>query len=305
MIKLALFATLLFSSLGQAKIKLAITVDDLPKHSELPSGTNRKEVAEKMLAAFKSHNIVEVYGFINAEPLKSDPSLDEVLKLWTSFSYPLGNHSYSHQSLNKISAQDFEREIELNEETLKRHSHDQDWHFFRYPYLHEGENLEKRNLIRTYLKEKSYKIAQVTIDFADWSWNEPYARCLNAKNLKAIAWLKKSYLTCASDQLHRADKISRALFKKQGAQILLLHIGAFDAEMIPALLELYKKEGVEFITLADALKDSSYTIDPGFTSVGGSEFTYQILKSRGLKLKDIGMAPYAHYPEKKLTTICR
>ena len=98
----AFLIILLISISAHAKTKVAITVDDLPKHSEIPSYTSRIEVARKILEALKKNSVPEVYGFINAESVERDPSLVEVLKLWTSYSYPLGNHTYSHQDLNKI-----------------------------------------------------------------------------------------------------------------------------------------------------------------------------------------------------------
>ena len=67
---------------------------------------------------------------------------------------------------------------------------------------------------------------------------------------------------------------------------------------------MYKKEGVAFISLSEALKDPVYSIDPGIVAEWGSELTYQILKSKNLKVKDAGLEPYNKYPKKKLETIC-
>lgn len=164
--------------------------------------------------------------------------------------------------------------------------------------------LEKRNKIRSYLKASGYTIAQVTVDFEDWAWNNPYARCKEKNDLTSIAWLEKTYLQNADDILERAEKLSQALFKKDISHILLLHIGAFDAEILDRLLSNYEKKGVEFIPLSEAVKDDIYSIDPGVTGKWGSEFPYQVLKARHLSLKDVGMTPYTSYPELELKTIC-
>ena len=79
-----------------------------------------------------------------------------------------------------------------------------DWHYFRFPFLREGETLGKRRAIRRYLRANGYRIAQVTIDFEDWSWNEPYAYCLDKGDARSISWLKTTYLRNAVDQLERA-----------------------------------------------------------------------------------------------------
>jgi hypothetical protein len=77
-----------------------------------------------------------------------------------------------------------------------------------------------------------------------------------------------------------------------------------SAEMLEEVLIRYEKEGVEFISLSEALKDEAYKIDPGYTFEWGAEFTYQVMKSRGLKPKDIGLEPYNGYPKAKMEGLC-
>ncbi len=283
---------------------MAITVDDLPAHGKLDRDNTRPAIAQKMLEILQKHHIPEVYGFINAHKIDDDPALLEILNIWHAAGYPLGNHTWSHQDIDNISVQEFEGEIAENEATLKKVNNGQDWKYFRYPFLHEGNSLESRNAVRQYLHKSGYKIAEVSVDFADWSWNEPYARCKDLGDLKSIAWLKSSYLQNANDQLERADILMRGLFHRSVPQVLLLHIGAFDAEMIDGLLAEYEKKGVKFISLSEALKDEAYAIDPGIAFPSGMEFTYQIMKSRKLSLKDFGLKPYQDYPNEKLSTIC-
>jgi hypothetical protein len=40
-----------------------------------------------------------------------------------------------------------------------------------------------------------------------------------------------------------------------------MHIGAFDAEMLPKLLDLYLSRGVKFITLPEAERDPFYRVE--------------------------------------------
>ena len=297
--------SIFFTTSASAKIKVAVTIDDLPVHSSMPSHTNRIEIVKKMLSKLKEYRVPEVYGFINAKKIETDPDTEKVLQLWVESGYPLGNHTYSHPDIGNRSVDEYEKDILDNETELQRLSINSNWKYFRYPYLREGETLEKRNAIRTFLQIQNYKIAQVTIDFEDWSWNDPYARCLDQKDTKAVRFLIKSYLKNSVDQLQRADIVSQALFKRSIPHILLLHIGAFDAQMIGELLKAYQHQGVEFIGLSEALDDEIYTIDPQVVGKYGSEFTYQVLKSRNLTLRDVGLQPYNDYPEKQLDVLCK
>lgn len=303
-ITIFLFLSISLSAFAGDKIRVAITIDDLPSHGKLPINTTRLEIAQKMLKTLKNNDIPEVYGFVNGKRLEEGSDLIDVLKLWRKNGFPLGNHTFSHPSLTKSNTEDFEKDIDANEKLLVSLSNGTNWRYFRYPFLQEGNTLEKRNAIRQYLTKKGYVTAQVTIDFEDWSWNEPYARCLAKADGDSISWLKKTYLKNAVDVLERAKTLSRFLYKRQIKHILLLHIGAFDAEMLEQLIQSYRERGVEFIPLSEAVRDDAYAFDPGHTFDGGAEFIYQVLKARGLHLKDAGLDSYQGYPEEQLKKVC-
>lgn len=292
------------ASLSQAAIKVAITVDDLPTHGPLPAGVTREQIAKKMTETLRKHKVPEVYAFINAGKVEKKNESVEVLKTWRKAGFPLGNHTYLHEDINKVSVEDFKKSIDLNEPLLKKLSGKTDWKYFRYPYLREGETMETRNSVRQYLKDKGYKIAQVTIDFEDWSWNGPYVRCKEKGDVKAIAELQTTYLQNASDMLDRAEVLSKSLFGRSIPHILLLHIGAFDTEMLDQLLTNYEKKGVVFVPLSEAMKDEVYSIDPAVAARIGSELTYQVMKSRQLTLKDVGLEKYEGYSLPKLEATC-
>lgn len=294
----------IFGAFSYAGTKVAVTIDDLPSAATLPTGVTWKQVAAKMLGILKDHKVPEVYGFINAGKVKQDNDGFQVLELWKAAGYPLGNHAYQHEDIDKVTLEEFKAAIDKNEPMLKKLSDVENWKYFRYPYLHEGATMERRNGIRDYLKERGYTIAQVTIDFEDWAWNAPYTRCKEKGDTKAIERLKHSYLKNAGDILERSEQLSLALFKKDISHILLLHIGGFDAEMLDQLLTLYESKGVEFIPLSQAVRDDIYAFDPGIPAKWGSEFTYQVLKARKLTLKDVGMSPYTGFPENELGEIC-
>jgi peptidoglycan/xylan/chitin deacetylase (PgdA/CDA1 family) len=289
---------------AQTKIQMAITVDDLPTHGKLPPKVSREDVAKKMVAVFKKHKVPEVYAFINAGKVEERHESMEVLQIWKDAGYPFGNHTYLHTGLTKTSVDEFKAEIDKNEPMLKALSSSGNWKVFRYPYLREGETLEKRNAVRKYLFDRGYKIAQVTVDFEDWSWNDPYARCMAKGDSKSIEWLRETYLQFADQALDLEEIRSKALFKRSIPNILLLHIGAFDSEMLDELLTRYEQKGVEFIPLSQALRDEVYAQDPGIAQRSGDEFTYQVMRARGLKGKDIGLPKADRYPGDKLDKVC-
>ena len=51
--------------------------------------------------------------------------------------------------------------------------------------------------------------------------------------------------------------------------MLLLHVGAFDAKMLPELIALFRQRGFQFVTLPQAQADPAYSQDPDVAFPGG------------------------------------
>ena len=290
----------LFCATTLAAQEVALTIDDLPNHGALPAGTTRVDVTKKMLAALADAKLDGiVYGFINAGKLEAHPDEMEVLTLWRAAGQPLGNHTYTHMNFTDNPAESFEENIDKNEPLLKQLMEGQNWHWFRYPYLHEGDTLEKRHAARAYLKEHGYRIVQVTLDFEDYLWNGPYARCMDKKDDKAISWLKESYLKTAREYFALDQKMAQQIYGRNIKYVLLMHIGAFDALMLPELVAQMKHDGFKFVSLEEAESDPAYLSDPDAALKDGGTLLDQFFDS-----KKLSYPPHADKPRKELAALC-
>jgi peptidoglycan-N-acetylglucosamine deacetylase len=241
--------------------QIAFTFDDLPAHGPLPSGETRMDVANQVIRALKDAHLPPVYGFVNGVRIEEHPETVEVLSAWRAAGNPLGNHTWSHPNLDQIPLEQFEQDTLKNEPTLEVQMKGADWHWFRFPFLAEGNTEEKKVGFRQFLAQHGYKIAGVTMSFGDYEWNEPYARCKERNDDASIAWMEQSYLKAAENDISLRRAMSQQLYGRDIPYVLLMHIGAFDARMLPRLLELYRKHGFSFITLPEAEKDSFYRVD--------------------------------------------
>jgi len=176
-------------------------------------------------------------------------------------------------NLNQHTVEEFEADVERNEPLLTSLMDSQAWRWFRFPYLSEGDTPEKQTAVRKFLARRGYKIAAVTMNFADYQWNEPYARCKDKGDNDAIALLKSSYLAAADASIGYYRELAQTLLGRDIPYVLLMHIGAFDAEMMPQLLDLYRSRGFEFVTLPEAERDNWYRpqTDPRLPSKGSLE----------------------------------
>ena len=280
--------------------KLAITFDDLPLNGSLPQGVTEVDIVKRVLPILKATHGPSFYGFINASKLEGNPNGAEALKLWVAGGQRVGNHTYSHMDLTKASVPDFRREVLLNEPALELLSSKDEWRWFRYPYLHEGDTLEKRHAVRQMLGELNYSIAQVTLDHEDYLWNSTYARCVDKHDQKAIEWLRKSYLDTAETYFEMQRATAKQVYGREINHVLLLHLGAFSPEILPALFDLLKRQGFTLVSLEEAQRDPAYGVDPDFAATNTGTLLEQHMDGRKL--------PYPSVPKKprqELAAICQ
>lgn len=294
---LLLAAVACASAIHAQKLQLAITVDDLPSHGPLPPGVTRLQIAQSFLDTFQREHLPPVYGFVNGG--RGQPGDAAVLTLWHNAGEPLGNHTWSHWNLSRISSEQFLSETDKNDALLKQVDPTGDIHWLRYPYLHEGDTLEKRRAVRAGLLQRGYRIAEVSMDFEDYLWNAPYARCSAKNDVDALQYLHDSYLETADRYITVYRGLSRKAFHRDIPYVLLMHIGAFDAKMLPELLSLYRKRGFTFVSMPQALSDKAYKLDPDLADKDGGTFLELLLEAR----KE-SVAPDSK-PYEKLDQLCR
>jgi peptidoglycan/xylan/chitin deacetylase (PgdA/CDA1 family) len=293
--------------------RIAITFDDLPVHGPLPPGETRLQIAQAILSTLQANQMPPVYGFVNARRLTpADPAHISTnahditpanpdyafLEAWRAAGEPLGNHTANHVSLDDLSATVFEQNILDDESTLNTLMHDEDWHWFRFPYLQEGDTLAKRRDVQNWLKAHHYRVAEVTMDFEDYLWNAPYARCVANHDEKSIQSLRSSFLATAGLYMDVYRLRSYQVYGREIPYVLLLHVGAFEAVMLPDLLKLYRRAGLQFVSLPEAESDSAYAQDPAIGVPGGGTLIDIMASKQKIP------PPFRSTPYKELENTC-
>lgn len=300
-VRFALAACFLLSAAsGLQAQQIAFTMDDLPAHGPLPPHTTRTEVADAVLHALAEAGLPPTYGFVNGVRDQEEPADVEVLDLWRKHGNLLGNHAWSHMDLNKNTAAAFEEDVARNEPLLASKMEGADWHWLRYPYLSEGDTPEKKTEVRSYLAAHHYKVAAVTMSFGDYLWNDPYARCMAKRDNAAIAFLEVSYLQAARAEAEFELAASQQVYGRSIPFVLLMHIGAFDARMLPRLLAQYKDLGFSFVSLDTAEQDAFYAGDLNPSEPAGPSNLQSAARGKGLTLPSVPPPPPAD-----LNKVCR
>ena len=258
MIRALTLAALLMSGTALAEPKIAISFDDLPIHGVLPAGVSRTDVAQQIIDALKAGAIPPTYGLVNGVGTEREPSSTAVLEMWRASGNLLGNHTWTHPPLANTDLATYEADFLKSEPLLEKYAAGSDWHWFRYPFVDEGKDEAQRAEFRSFLAEHHYKIAHVTLAVDDWDYPEPYARCLTKHDKAALAKLELIYLQRAAEGANYSRALSTQALGHEVPYILLQHIGAFQAHMLPKLIALYKAMGFSFVSLEEATADPFY-----------------------------------------------
>jgi len=236
--------------------EIAITIDDLPVHAPYPRGLTPLAVNREMIAALRAEN-APVTAFVNAVNAK-DAETMEALREWRAAGFVLGNHTWSHRHLNEMTLAEFEDEVVKEEPVLEPLGAGTDWRWFRYPFLDEGKDEAQRISARQILAKHGYRVSAVTTGFSDWAWTTAYARCTATQNVSGIAQLERLYLAAVKMSIADDHETSHQLYGRDIPYVLLMHVSAMSAHMMPQVLTIYRNAGFRFVSLPQAESDPAY-----------------------------------------------
>ncbi len=279
---------------------VALTFDDLPAGGGLHPGYTRTGIATQLTSELRAAHLKGVYGFMNGDGVADDPDMQQALRVWIAAGMNIGNHTFSHPALSSETAAEFEQNIAMNEPLLRQYAGNRDWHWFRFPYLEEGATLQQRDEVRNWLQSHGYRIAEVTLNFNDDDWDDPYGRCLVKHDEAGVAWLKQSYLQNAEEFIRLGRETEQLAFGHEIPGVLLLHETSFTTLMLPSLLQLLRGEGFRFASLPKVERNPAYSLNPNIGLPNGDSFPDEFL--------DVRRTAYPYFepePVQKLDSICR
>jgi len=183
-----------------------------------------------------------------------------ILDHWIAKNMELGNHTYSHTRFSKLSLNEFEDDT-VRADVVTRSlltSEGKAEHYFRYPALDRGRSPEDRLTFERFLKNRGYQIAPVSIENADYQFNDVLADARAHHASRIAAETKLLYLKHTEAMLDYVENSSRMLFGREVPQVLLIHDNELNAEFLDTLLTMLEHRGYHFIRLEEALSDPAY-----------------------------------------------
>lgn len=247
-IALAVLA-LLFAAPAEAR-RIAITIDDAPREDgPVFAGPAR---AAHIIEALKRAKAPPVAFFVVTSRM-STPEGRARIEAYANAGDLIANHSHTHSWAHSMSVEAYVAEIDQAEAILKGLPNRRPW--FRYPYLDEGGQLEKRDQIRAALAARGLMSGYVTVDDYDWylaqRWKEAIAagRKVDRKKLKAL------YIDLLTDAADYYDALAVKYLGRSPAHVLLIHENDLAASFIGDLIAAYRAKGWEIVSPDVAFAD--------------------------------------------------
>lgn len=271
---------------------VAITIDDLPYASgedtiKSPSENAKpaKSVNCTILTALQKHHASATGFVIESHVGQLGSSGAEILKLWISKGFDLGNHTYSHPNFSDVSEEEFENEVIQGESTFRPFMEQRaqpSQLFFRFPYNDTGDTKAKHDSIASFLLKRRYRQAPCTIDTGDYFFNSMYVKMLARHDEASAKRLRAAYLTYTSGEIDYYAALNKQVLGYEPPQIMLLHASRLNASLIGPILQMFVDKGYKFVSLKEAEVDPVYQIPDTFVTKYGMMWGYRWAHERGV-----------------------
>jgi hypothetical protein len=186
----------------------------------------------------------------------------------------LGNHTYSHISLNKTPVDAYIANV-VKGETMTRallSTRDRALHWFRYPYLETGLTVQVRKVFEGWLAAHGYQVAPVTLENSDWHFAIPYDDALLRGDKTAAAHIRQEYLEYTAQAVRWYREAALELLGRRPALVFLLHASRLNADCIDQLADILRVNHLRTVALDRAMHDPAYTIADTYVGPDGEEW---------------------------------
>lgn len=260
--------------------RLAVTVDDLPLSRMRGGVEGMAAVTGRLLEGFEAGG-VPVVGFVNESKLEVDgelvPGRVALLERWLDAGFELGNHTFGHVDLHRVSVEEFTADVLRGERVVRRllAARGRELRWFRHPYLHTGRSLETKRAVEAFLAEHGYRVAPVTVDNSEWIFALAYDRALDRGDRDTAERLGAAYVDYMLAKTAYYEAQTEALFDRPIPHVLLIHANRLNADHFPALAKALRDAGVRFIPLDGAVRDPAYDSEDTYTGPAGISWLHR------------------------------
>jgi peptidoglycan-N-acetylglucosamine deacetylase len=264
--KLGVIFWLLSLRPATAQKQIAITIDD-PTVQPTPQFAWQQR--DSALLAALAHHQVKAALFVCGMRV-SNPEGRTLLAQWDERQHLICNHTYSHfyYHANSQTADRFIDDFRRGDSVVNLYKNYTK--LFRYPYLKEGNTVEKREAMRAALAKHGYQNGGVTVDASDWYIDSEMAKALKNDPHADLTPYKNYYLAHMLGRINYYDSLAQLVFKRNIKHTLLIHHSLLNALFLSDLLAATKSQGWQLIDAKEAFADEVFARQPALVPCGES-----------------------------------
>jgi peptidoglycan-N-acetylglucosamine deacetylase len=244
--------------------EVAFTFDD-PKTQDV-AGYSWQNINERILGALAKHQVKSVL-FVCGMRIDND-SGQPLISAWDRQGHLIGNHSYSHFNLDKVTLSEFEADTLRNEPLIVSYPHFT--RLFRYPSFKEGNTAQKRDGMRAFLQAHGYRIGRATIDASDWAISARLETRIKEDPKADLAPYRTFFLQHIWERAQFYDSLAQQVLGVPVRHTLLLHHNPLNALFVDDLIAMFAAKGWRPVDAEYAYRDPVYDRQPQSLPAGES-----------------------------------
>ena len=273
--KILFYLLLCFSCTAFAK-NLALSFDD----GLNPNTDSQAKYINKAILDSLERNHIKAILYPSISKIGGADGLS-LVEQWGKQGHRIGNHGNLHLNLNRddVLLSQYLDDMQQGHQafsTLKGFVPR-----YRFPFLKEGNTLEKRDVVRQWIKQHKYHSGAVSIDASDWYYNQLFLKYQKENDQLSLVKLKQAYIFHLLDRAQYYDDLAINILGRSPKHVLVLHVRAINAAWLQEIIDAFHQHGWTFIDSNTAYQDPIYNIEPKILPAGES-IIWNIAKASGI-----------------------
>ena len=254
---------------AEAQKRIAFTFDDVPRGRGAFFTPDERTI--RLIAGLHQAGVKQAAFYVVPGQVGHDDGLggEQRILAYVAAGHVIADHSFTHPHLNELSAADYMANVDKAEAWLRGREGRRPW--FRYPFLDEGgDDKAKVAAVRAALKARGLRNGYATIDGSDWNIESLTADAVKAGKRIDMEALRDLYVETMVGAADFADELAQKTWRRQPAQVIVLHETDIAALFIADLAKALRDDGWTIITADEAYADPISKLAPDVPSANGT-----------------------------------
>ena len=265
--KFVLLVLALLAAPAQAEKRIALSFDDIPRSAGGFMTPDERTV--RLIAGLAEAGVEQAGFFVTTGNLEEPDGQggEARIRAYAAAGHAIANHSHSHPWFNQTAIADYIADVDKAETWLETMPGKRPW--YRFPYLDEGRDIERRDAMRAWLRQRGLINGYVTIDDYDWHIDDLARRAIaEGRQVDADA-LRTLYVETLVGTANFYEAMAQRTLGRSPAHVLLLHETDIAALYMVDLVAALRADGWSIVTMDEAYADPIAQVEPDTLYLGG------------------------------------